>query len=57
MGLVDAWTYSAGTSTAVIGAPEAQLTQEGRAMRIALRILGPILIGLGLLALRGRVKR
>jgi hypothetical protein len=56
-GSLDAWTYSAGTATAVIGAPDAQLTQEGRAMRISLRILGPILIGLGLLRIRGRVKR
>jgi uncharacterized protein YjbI with pentapeptide repeats len=56
-GSLDAWTYSAGTATAVIGAPDAQLTQEGRAMRIPLRLLGPILIGLGLLAIRGRVKR
>ena len=56
-GSLDAWTYSAGTATAVIGAPDAQLTQEGRAMRIPLRVLGPILIGLGLLAIRGRVRR
>jgi uncharacterized protein YjbI with pentapeptide repeats len=54
---LEAWTYTAGTATAVIGAPEAQLTQAGRGMRIVLRILGPILIGLALLAIRGRVKR
>jgi hypothetical protein len=53
----EAWTYSAGTATAVIGAPEAQLTQAGRGMRIVLRILGPLLIGLALLSIRGRVKR
>jgi uncharacterized protein YjbI with pentapeptide repeats len=56
-GSLDAWTYSAGTATAVIGAPDARLTQEGRAMRIPLRVLGPVFIGLGLLAIRGRVKR
>lgn len=54
---IEAWTYSMGTATAIVGAPEAQLTQTGRAMRIALRILGPLLIGLALLSIRGRVKR
>jgi hypothetical protein len=53
----EAWTYTAGTATAVIGAPEAQLTQYGRAIRIVLRILGPVLIGLAVLSIRGRVKR
>jgi hypothetical protein len=53
----EAWTYSAGTATAVVGAPEAQLTQAGRGMRVALRVIGPILLALGLLAVRGRVKR
>jgi hypothetical protein len=56
-GSVEAWTYSFGTATAVIGAPEAQLTQTGRGLRVALRILGPLLIALGLLSIRGRVKR
>ncbi len=54
---IEAWTYSIGTATAIVGAPEAQLTQTGRGMRIALRILGPLLIGLALLAIRGRVRR
>lgn len=54
---IEAWTYSIGTATAIVGAPEAQLTQTGRGMRIALRILGPVLIGLALLAIRGRVRR
>lgn len=57
LGSFEAWTYSAGTATAIIGAPDARLTQEGRAMRMVLRILGPLLIGLALLAIRGRVKR
>lgn len=56
-GSFEAWTYSAGTAVAVIGAPDAQLTQYGRAIRIVLRILGPILLGLALLSIRGRVKR
>jgi uncharacterized protein YjbI with pentapeptide repeats len=56
-GSFDAWTYSAGTATAVIGAPESQLTRAGQGMRIPLRVLGPLLLGLALLAIRGRVKR
>jgi len=57
LGSFEAWTYSAGTATAIIGAPEAQLTQVGRGLRVSLRILSPLLIGLALLAIRGRVKR
>jgi hypothetical protein len=56
-GSFEAWTYGAGTAVAVIGAPDAQLTQYGRAVRIVLRILGPILLGLALLSIRSRVKR
>lgn len=56
-GLLEAGLYSVGTATAIVGAPEAQLTQAGRAIRIALRILSPLLIALALLAVRGRVKR
>ncbi|MDX6676929.1 MAG: hypothetical protein QOE31_981 [Solirubrobacteraceae bacterium] len=53
----EAWTYSAGTATAIVGTPDARLTQTGRGLRIVLRILSPLLIGLALLAIRGRVKR
>lgn len=56
-GSFEAWTYSAGTAVAVIGAPDAQLTQYGRAVRIMLRLLGALLLGLALLSIRGRVKR
>jgi uncharacterized protein YjbI with pentapeptide repeats len=35
----------------------ANLTGNGEAIQIALRIIGPVLFGLGLLALRNRVKR
>jgi hypothetical protein len=45
------------TATAIVGAPEAQLTQTGRGLRIILRILGPLLIALALLAIRARIKR
>ena len=53
----DAWAFSVGTATSVIGAPESQLTSLGRVFRIVLRIMGPLLIALALLAIRGRVKR
>jgi uncharacterized protein YjbI with pentapeptide repeats len=54
---LEATTYSAGTATAIISGPEAALTDTGRVLRVVLRILGPILLGLTLLAIRGRVKR
>jgi hypothetical protein len=55
--LLDAAIYSAGTATSVIGAPARGLTRPGSVLRIVLRVLGPILIGLTLLSIRGRVKR
>ena len=54
---VEAWNYTAGTATALIGAPDAQLTQQGRTLRVVLRLLGPLFIGLALLSIRGRIKR
>jgi hypothetical protein len=33
------------------------LTQFGQVLLITVRVLGPLLLGLALLALRGRVKR
>lgn len=54
---LEAWNYAAGTATTLIGSPDAQLTQHGRALRIVLRVLGPLFIGLALLSIRGRVKR
>jgi hypothetical protein len=57
LGSTDAWTYCAATATAVASGPEARLTAEGRVLRVLLRILGPILIALAILAVRGRVKR
>lgn len=41
----------------VPNAPGLELTYAGEGIQIALRILGPLLIGLALLALRARVKR
>lgn len=55
--LLEAATYSAGTATAIISGPEAALNETGRVLRVLLRIIGPILLGLTLLAIRGRVKR
>ena len=54
---LDALSYSAGTATAVIGAQDRPLTQVGVWWRIILRVIGPVLIGLTLLSIRGRVKR
>jgi hypothetical protein len=54
---LDNWTFSAGTATAIIGGPEALLTSKGQAYRVVLRVLGPLLLGLGILSLRGRIKR
>jgi len=53
----DAWTYAVATATPAVGGPAARLTQWGRSFRVALRILGPLFIGLTLLGIRGRVKR
>jgi hypothetical protein len=55
---VDVTLYALATATP-IGASELgrPLTTAGEAIRIALRFIGPVLFGLALLALRGRVKR
>jgi hypothetical protein len=37
--------------------PDADLTTPGRYLNIVIRILGPILLGLSLLAIRNQVKR
>jgi hypothetical protein len=54
---LDTVTYTLGTAVAVVGGPTASLTSEGQAIRVAIRILAPLLIALALLAVRGRVKR
>lgn len=53
---LDAAIFSA-TSAALLSGTERPLTRAGRVLRIALRVLGPILVGLVLLSIRGRVKR
>jgi uncharacterized protein YjbI with pentapeptide repeats len=49
--------YSLGTATSIINGPDAALTIEGEFMRVALRVIGPSLLGLGVFAMRGRIKR
>ncbi len=50
-------SFTAGTALTIVGAPEAQLTSTGYGIRLVLRLLGPLLVALSLLALRNRVKR
>jgi hypothetical protein len=47
----------AASSTLWIGDDEARLTGWGKLLRIALRLAGPVLLGLALLSIRNRVKR
>ena len=57
-GWAEAATYSVQSTTSLLRAPTTEpLTESGRVIEIVLRLLGPVLIGLALLALRGRVKR
>ncbi len=51
---------SAESSSGLFRAPDAKryvLNDEGEVLQLAIRLLGPLFFGLGLLALRGRVKR
>jgi hypothetical protein len=52
-----AFLYTAGAVTHLVNPPDGLLTEPGQAIRITMGLLGPVLIGLTLLALRGRVKR
>lgn len=49
--------FSASSTTSLLRAPEANLTYVGEALNIILRLLGPLLFGLALLSLRGRIRR
>jgi len=50
--------FSAATAVTFGAAPAARgLTTSGEVVRLALRVLGPILVGLAALAVRGRVRR
>ena len=56
--LLPALTYSAESATVVFRGPEQRpVTFVGRWCQIVLRLLGPALLGLAVLSLRGRVKR
>ncbi len=49
--------YALASTISLPGAPDAELTTGGLHVQIALRVTGPILLGLSLLAIRGRVRR
>ncbi len=44
-----AFLYTAGAVTHVVNPPEGLLTEPGQAIRIAISLLGPVLLGLALL--------
>jgi uncharacterized protein YjbI with pentapeptide repeats len=52
-----AFLYTAGAVTHLVNPPEGLLTEPGQAIRIAIGLIGPLLLGLALLAVRARVKR
>jgi uncharacterized protein YjbI with pentapeptide repeats len=54
-GWADTLVHSAGT--ALLRDTREDLTSVGEVMQIALRLIGPVLLGLALLSIRGRVKR
>jgi hypothetical protein len=54
---IEAIAYSAGSTVAIVSGPERKLTTIGQCLRILLRLIGPILLGLSVLSIRGRVKR
>jgi hypothetical protein len=43
---LDNWVFAAGAATAIISGPEARLTEKGRAYRVVLRYIGPLLLPL-----------
>jgi uncharacterized protein YjbI with pentapeptide repeats len=53
----DAVLFAVGSSVRVASAREHPLNATGDALHIALGVIGPVLLGLGLLAIRGRVRR
>jgi uncharacterized protein YjbI with pentapeptide repeats len=52
-----AFLYTAGAVTHLVNPPEGLLTEPGQAIHIAIGLIGPLLLGLALLAVRARVKR
>jgi uncharacterized protein YjbI with pentapeptide repeats len=53
----DALAFSAESTVSLLRAPDRSLTLPGRWTQMVLRLLGPVLFGLFVLSLRGRVKR
>lgn len=49
--------FSLESAISLLRAPTLELTPAGEGVQAALRLLGPVFLGLALLALRGRVKR
>lgn len=55
--LPEALAFSAESTVSLLRAPDRSLTLPGRWVQMFLRLLGPVLFGLFVLSLRGRVKR
>jgi uncharacterized protein YjbI with pentapeptide repeats len=55
--LPEAIWFSTESATSLLRGPDQPLTLPGRALHMAVRLLGPILLGLAVLSIRGRVKR
>jgi uncharacterized protein YjbI with pentapeptide repeats len=53
----DAFLYAAGAATRLISPPLGLISRWGETVLIAVSLVGPVLIGLAVLALRNRVKR
>ena len=53
----DTALYSARDSTSLLQAAAVPLTRWGNVIEMVLRLLAPVLLGLALLAVRGRIKR
>jgi hypothetical protein len=55
--LPDALRFSARSATALLRGPDRALTPVGEWLEIGLRFAGPVLLGLAVLSVRGRVRR
>jgi len=55
--LPDAIRFSAQAATALLRGPDRPLTPLGEWLHLAVRLVGPVLLGLAVLSIRGRVKR
>jgi hypothetical protein len=55
--LSDAIRFSARSATALLRGPDQTLTPSGEWLEIGLRLAGPLLLGLAIVSIRGRVRR